>query len=304
VKVLSATAGHWDKKQFGSEVELLTRVRHAHLCTMYACSVNGPQQCLLLELMSTALDDRLVAHPSLTWQQRVTIALHLCRSLVYLHSLSPPMIHRDVKCQNVLLNGFEEEHDPESVAKIADFGTVRADDRHKMREHQQGTPITHAVTRAVVGTAPYMPPEYTNSGHVSEKTDAFAMGVVLVELLISTSAQPADDPVGITLEARALVDREGANGLAQVVQAKALAGGWAGGDREQRGRAVEACKVVSDLAASCIASASTRKKPAEVLAALESVCQGLRVGSAYKGEEGAGEGGTAGRAGLARYTTS
>jgi hypothetical protein len=43
-----------------------------------------------------ALDNRLVAQPRLGWQQRVSIALCTCRALMYLHSLSPPMIHRDV----------------------------------------------------------------------------------------------------------------------------------------------------------------------------------------------------------------
>jgi hypothetical protein len=99
-QVLNRDASWWDEKQFANEVRLLTRVRHPNICQLYACSIGNAQQCLVLELMSGALDDRLVAAPPLGWRQRLLIALHVCRSLVHLHSLSPPMIHRDIKCQN------------------------------------------------------------------------------------------------------------------------------------------------------------------------------------------------------------
>ena len=87
---------------------LLARVHHECLCRLFACSTNGPRKCLLLECMSMSLDKRLVAKPALGWEQRVAIIVALCRALVHLHSLKPkPMIHRDVKSQNILLAGFE-----------------------------------------------------------------------------------------------------------------------------------------------------------------------------------------------------
>jgi hypothetical protein len=97
IKVLAAGAAGWEAEQFAAEVNLLRRVHHPNLCRLYASSTNGPSKCLVLELMEGgALDNRLVAQPRLGWQQRVSIALDTCRGLVYLHSLSPPMIHRDV----------------------------------------------------------------------------------------------------------------------------------------------------------------------------------------------------------------
>jgi hypothetical protein len=97
IKVLAAGAAGWKAEQFAAEVNLLRRVHHPNLCRLYASSTNGPSKCLVLELMEGgALDNRLVAQPRLGWQQRVSIALDTCRGLVYLHSLSPPMIHRDV----------------------------------------------------------------------------------------------------------------------------------------------------------------------------------------------------------------
>jgi serine/threonine protein kinase len=84
------------------EVELLSRIQHKNLCRLYACSTDGPQKCLLLELMDDALDSRLMALPSLGWEQRVWIALSATRALSHLHTRSPPVIHRDIKVRRVL----------------------------------------------------------------------------------------------------------------------------------------------------------------------------------------------------------
>jgi serine/threonine protein kinase len=77
------------------------------------------------------------------------------------------------------------------VGKLADFGTVR---NVNEKEHELGSGSgtgsqgerdtkTHVHTKLVCGTKPYMPPEYTQRGHVSEKTDAFAFGLMTIELL-------------------------------------------------------------------------------------------------------------------------
>jgi serine/threonine protein kinase len=95
------------------------------------------------------------------------------------------MVHRDVKSANILLGGFKTNRfDDVSVAKLADFGTVRADDSNKEGVLRTSM-ATHSWTTRVVGTGPYMPQEYIASGHVSEKTGAFALGIVFIELLIS-----------------------------------------------------------------------------------------------------------------------
>jgi hypothetical protein len=128
VKVLHINAGEWEEQQFDAEVKLLSSVHHANLCRFYACSTNGPQKCLLLELMDHSLDRRLVAQPALGWEQRVWIVLCICRGLVHLHSLVPPIIHRDIKSQNILTTGFSSStlDEANDLAKVADFGIYHA----------------------------------------------------------------------------------------------------------------------------------------------------------------------------------
>ena len=150
--------------QIHAEIELLCRVRHPHINGLLAVSFNGPHRCLVLELMNGgALDDRLMSTdlPVLQWQDRARILLHVARGLVYMHSLKPAVVHRDVKTGNVLLH-FDEQNDL-SMAKVSDFGTVRVN--KETQALTMATSVkTHASTKQVCGTGPYMPPGTRRGG--------------------------------------------------------------------------------------------------------------------------------------------
>lgn len=112
---------------------------------------------------------------SLSRRQRLQIALGIARGLVHLHSLNPPMIHRDVKSANVLLMApgagagaeapaqvsgcdqlYEHGHgqDMTALTKVADFGTVREDVRHRKRSGENTSTqnkMSHASTKQVLG---------------------------------------------------------------------------------------------------------------------------------------------------------
>ena len=107
-----------------------------------------------------------------------------------------------------------------------------------------------------------MPPEYRNMGHVSEKTDAFALGIVIFELLIS-GAIKTEYPEAFPVAARGLVDSEDLDTLSGTVLAMATKGGWAGGN------GLLAAKVLTDIAVSFTRVTSKRQTPAQVLPQLE-----------------------------------
>ena len=171
------------ESQFESEAVLLGKYRHpnivALIATCHARVADGMRlPCLVYEFMSGAsLKDRLQAQsslPPLTCADRFVIASDVARGLVFLHvAADPPIIHQDIKPDNILL--APAAAGAGVVAKLADFGTARI--TPKLLQ------ASHVSTRNVAGTPVYMPPEYIQSGRVSAKTDTYAFGVVLLQML-------------------------------------------------------------------------------------------------------------------------
>ncbi|OEL34583.1 Proline-rich receptor-like protein kinase PERK1, partial [Dichanthelium oligosanthes] len=111
--------------------------------------------------------------PVMEWPTRLRIALGAAKGLAYLHEdCHPKIIHRDIKASNILLD-FKFE------AKVADFGLAKFTSDNN----------THVSTR-VMGTFGYLAPEYASSGKLTEKSDVFSFGVMLLELI--TGRRPVD----------------------------------------------------------------------------------------------------------------
>ncbi|CAM6109301.1 unnamed protein product [Calypogeia fissa] len=167
-----------DKQQFLNEVRILSQVNHRNLVKLMGCCLEKKIAVLVLEYVSNGtLQDHLRGKTGanhLSWKQRLKIAVQTANALNYLHaSASFPIYHRDVKSANILLN---EDLD----AKVADFGISRL------------APLqaTHVSTRAVQGTLGYIDPEYYLSCQLTDKSDVFSFGVVLLEII---TAKPAID---------------------------------------------------------------------------------------------------------------
>ncbi|XP_057770602.1 LEAF RUST 10 DISEASE-RESISTANCE LOCUS RECEPTOR-LIKE PROTEIN KINASE-like 1.2 [Salvia miltiorrhiza] len=160
--------------QFINEVEIVTKLRHKNLVTLYGCTACHSRELLLVYeyVPHGTLADHLHGQrpDTLPWRVRLNIALETAGALEYLHSLG--IVHRDVKSSNVLIdNGF--------CPKIADFGLSRllpADATH--------------VSTGPQGTPGYVDPEYNECYRLTEKSDVYSFGVVLVELI---SSKPAID---------------------------------------------------------------------------------------------------------------
>uniref|UniRef100_A0A7N2N0T6 non-specific serine/threonine protein kinase n=1 Tax=Quercus lobata TaxID=97700 RepID=A0A7N2N0T6_QUELO len=175
VKQLSVTS-HQGKNQFLTEIATISAVQHRNLVKLYGCCIEGDKRLLVYEyLENKSLDQALFGKRTLNldWSTRFNICLGVARGLVYLHEESRlRIVHRDVKASNILL-------DSDLIPKISDFGLAKLYDDKK----------THISTR-VAGTIGYLAPEYAMRGHLTEKADVFAFGVVALELV---SGRPNSD---------------------------------------------------------------------------------------------------------------
>ncbi|XP_078151951.1 putative LRR receptor-like serine/threonine-protein kinase At1g51880 [Carex rostrata] len=155
-------------KEFLAEAQNLARVHHRYLVSLIGHCMDGDCMALVYEYMKEGtLQDKLMDNERpLSWKQRVRIAYESALGLDYLHkACNPPLIHRDVKTSNILLNENLE-------ARISDFGLSRAFNNAN----------SHISTK-VVGTPGYLDPEYYSSFQLSEKSDVFSFGVVLLEII-------------------------------------------------------------------------------------------------------------------------
>ncbi|GLT72545.1 hypothetical protein SLA2020_444700 [Shorea laevis] len=162
-------------QQFQSEVKLLMRVHHRNLTTLVGYCYEGTNMGLIYEYMANGdLQEHLSGKKAniLNWEDRLRIATDAAQGLEYLHhGCKPPIIHRDVKCTNILLN--ENFH-----AKLADFGLS------KIFPTDGGT----HVSTVVAGTPGYLDPEYYISNWLTEKSDVYSFGIVLLEIITSRPA--------------------------------------------------------------------------------------------------------------------
>lgn len=131
-----------------NECRILSKLNHQNIVRfMGICfpSTISPYPVLVMELLLGSLDEILDDIQDIDFSTKVSILLDVANGLEYLHYQNPPIIHRDLCAQNILLNRDTE-------AKIADFGTARVLDIQQDQLHQPMSP-------GVPGTQPYMPPE-------------------------------------------------------------------------------------------------------------------------------------------------
>ncbi|XP_047045454.1 putative leucine-rich repeat receptor-like protein kinase At2g19210 [Lolium rigidum] len=165
-------------QEFLTEAQTLAKIHHKNLVSLIGYCKDKEYLALVYEYMSEgSLHEHLRGREhntrSLTWRQRLHIAMESAKGLEYLHKgCNPPLIHRDVKTANILLNANLD-------AKIADFGLLKAC-------NSDGD--THASTARLVGTPGYLAPEYRATFQVTNKSDVYSFGVVLLEIVTGRPA--------------------------------------------------------------------------------------------------------------------
>ncbi|KAI3799848.1 hypothetical protein L1987_35152 [Smallanthus sonchifolius] len=154
-----------------TEINYLGQLYHPNLVQLIGYCLEDDQRLLVYEFMSRgSLENHLFRRSSyfqpLSWNLRLKAALGAAKGLAYLHSPEAKVIYRDFKCSNILI-------DSDYNAKLSDFGLAK------------DGPVdgkSHVSTR-VMGTYGYAAPEYMATGHLTERSDIYSFGVVLLEIL-------------------------------------------------------------------------------------------------------------------------
>ncbi|KAJ9176148.1 hypothetical protein P3X46_011491 [Hevea brasiliensis] len=188
IKKLNPESGQ-GAQEWKAEVNLLGSLSHPNLVQLLGYCHEDGKFILIYEFMKKGSLNRYLfgkrSVQRLPWDTRLKVAIGTARGLDYLHSLEKPIIYRDFKSSNILLDEFYD-------AKIADFGLAffgpLTDNSH--------------VSTLVMGTLGYADPEYVSTGHLFVKSDVYSFGVVLVEMLTGLRAFDRKRPSG----QRVLVD--------------------------------------------------------------------------------------------------
>ncbi|ONK61163.1 uncharacterized protein A4U43_C08F26880 [Asparagus officinalis] len=163
---LEGVQGH---KEWLAEVIFLGQLTHPNLVKLIGYCCEDEHRLLVYEFMEKgSLENHLFKRllGPLPWSTRLQIAVGAAKGLAFLHEAEKPVIYRDFKASNILL-------DKDFKTKLSDFGLAK--------DGPEGD-ASHVSTR-VMGTEGYCAPEYVMTGHLTSKSDVFSFGVVLLELL-------------------------------------------------------------------------------------------------------------------------
>ncbi|KAF9587583.1 hypothetical protein IFM89_004041 [Coptis chinensis] len=172
VKVLASNSKQGEK-EFQTEVLLLGRLHHRNLVNLVGYCVDKGQHMLLYEYMSNGSLENLLYNEGkqvLSWEDRLQVALDISHGIEYLHEGAiPPVIHRDLKCANILL-------DKSMRAKVADFGLSKEE-------------VLDRKNSSLKGTYGYIDPEYMSTNKFTKKSDIYSFGVIMFELITAIHPQ-------------------------------------------------------------------------------------------------------------------
>jgi len=160
---------------FAAEVKVLSKFRHPNLVTLMGWGTGPGQRFLVYELLEGG-DVAVKLHQCKTldgrnfdWAERLWVGLDAACGLSHMHNSTPKAFHRDIKSANILLHR-------DGTAKMADFG---------LSGIAQVRGKTTMTCQQISGTPGYVCPNYVQSGRVTEETEMYSYGQVLLELLLN-----------------------------------------------------------------------------------------------------------------------
>ncbi|CAL5197186.1 unnamed protein product [Lathyrus oleraceus] len=175
---------------FLSELGIIAHINHPNATKLIGFGIDRGLYFVLQFASHGSLSSMLFGSEGLEWNRRFKVAVGVAKGLQYLHQDCPRrIIHRDIKASNILLNHNDE-------AEISDFGLAKwLPDKW-----------AHHVVFPIEGTFGYLAPEYFMHGLVDEKTDVFAFGVLLLELLTGRRAVDSNSRQSLVIWAKPLLD--------------------------------------------------------------------------------------------------
>lgn len=173
VKKLWKTTKEEPIDAFAAEIQILGHIRHRNIVKLLGYCSNKSVKLLLYNYVPNGnLQELLKENRNLDWDTRYKIAVGAAQGLSYLHhDCVPAILHRDVKCNNILLDSKYE-------AYLADFGLAKL----------MNSPNYHHAMSRIAGSYGYIAPEYGYTSNITEKSDVYSYGVVLLEILSGRSA--------------------------------------------------------------------------------------------------------------------
>jgi serine/threonine protein kinase/Tol biopolymer transport system component len=176
--------------RFQREAKLLASLNHPNIATIHGLEQSGDTHYLVMELVpGETLRDRILREGALPITEALTIGKQIAEALEAAHNSEKSIIHRDLKPANVKVT-------PEGRVKVLDFGLAKAFVAEPSTEDISNSPTLSALPTmqgVILGTAAYMSPEQACGKPVDKRTDIWALGCVLYELLSGKQAFPGQN---------------------------------------------------------------------------------------------------------------
>src|SRR6202035_457339 len=194
IKVLPEAFAHDAERlaRFQREAKMLAALNHPNIATIYGLEQSDGTSYLVMELVSgETLQERIRQDGAVPVEESLAIAKQIAEALEAAHEKG--IIHRDLKPANVKLT-------PEGKVKVLDFGLAKAFAGDTSTEDLSNSPtLSRAATMqgVILGTAAYMSPEQARGRSVDKRTDIWAFGCVLYELVTGKQAFHGEDVTDI-----------------------------------------------------------------------------------------------------------
>ncbi len=164
-------------KRFIREITVAQKLKHENIVAYDTCGLHEDVLFYTMELVPWGtLGEVLSKRRAVTWQEAAECGIHICHGLQHLHENR--IVHRDLKPANIFLSD-------DGRLKIGDFGLARDHDSNRL-----------TIDGQTVGTAKYLAPEQAMAKEIDGRTDLYALGCILFEMIAGRPPFVSDDPYG------------------------------------------------------------------------------------------------------------